>query len=217
MAHATKRSQAVAFLITFLPLLLSLGLLGNAARWKATAVHVQGVVTHLQVGKNSEGDPTYRATYTFQDEQGRAHSFTSSMGASRSTRVGHSATVLYLPGVPEHAAVDGIGLWFLPLTSLAFTGFWAGMGIHQIQRRRPEPDVVPEAVWIDAIVIGTEQVGERFVVLAERDRIYRSEPMDEDLGPWITGEPIEIRVDREDPEQYTVAYEAVLRRVRSET
>lgn len=212
------------------PLLIGLLLMFQAVTLSNSGVRVPGTIVSVEVIQADEGQHSFRPTYAFHDDHGQEHTFTPNMGQSWHRAVGQRVTVLYPAGHPEQAAVDGKSLWVGPSLLLFFSSCWALAGLALARRVRStaaqmqgvisheflRDDLLADGVRVDAIIIGVEAVGEQFVVVAQRDQIYRSPPLPGHLGDWLIGEPVEVWVDRQDPSSYVIDFGPVLERAAAE-
>lgn len=86
---------------------LGLLLIQHAWQFGTTAVETQGVVLR-HAKRVADRGTTYAPVVWFSDQGGGAHRFTSEVGASRPRyREGERVPVLYDPGAPGEAVIDG--------------------------------------------------------------------------------------------------------------
>lgn len=104
-----------------------------------TAQKTQGVVTDL-VRSTSSDSTTYQPVVEFQIQEGRIIEFTSNSGSNPPSYTrGESVEVLYDPGRPEKARINGFfSLWGLPVIfgGLGAVFFLIGAGMIAYGRKR---------------------------------------------------------------------------------
>ena len=114
----------IAALVVAAVLCLAGGLVaaGLAARFSLTAERAPGTVVRNVLDRDRSGDPqrsdsTFKPLVTFIARDGREVRFLSERGGSPPRyRPGERVEVLYAPGDPQDARLEGAsGLWSLPL------------------------------------------------------------------------------------------------------
>jgi hypothetical protein len=147
----SPRKMKIAAILKYVFALIGAGLLAGAMMWSvqtqrflAEAVTAQGRVVEL-VHSRSSDSTTYRPVVRFTDSRGEEIEFTSSTGSNPPSYArGEQVAVLYLPGAPQDARINGFfSLWGGPaiLGAIGSVFFLIGAGIILVpvlQRRRDE-------------------------------------------------------------------------------
>jgi hypothetical protein len=205
----------------------------SAAAFDAAAVRATAVIVDFEARRSSGSRPTttYAPIFEFSDREGRKHRATSTI--SRSTpehRIGQGVEVLYLPSAPEEARLDTWAERWVAVTILGSLGgvlSLVGLGLAAVGLRfaKQEPSADGEGApgdWpaeprtVQAKVVSVERgeaaVGRRpwFVVAQWRDpstgrvHVFESEEIDFDPSDHVLGRTVEVHIDSDDPEDYSV-------------
>lgn len=115
-----------------------------------TALRTQGVVIRLDKRHDDTSDTTYHPVIVFRDEHGDSQELSSTSGSyPPSYRVGDKLTVIYAPGHPRNAKIDGFfELWGWAVIGTAVGTFDVIIGVAMllapviIERFRRVPPVI---------------------------------------------------------------------------
>jgi hypothetical protein len=212
MAYTRGRMKTIGFLkhafalIGFAMLVGAVFWYQNTRAFVGAAVSAQGTVVDLVAVRSSDGT-TYRPVVRFQDGDGRTVEFSSSTSSNppRYSR-GEQLTVLYKPGDPHEAEIDGwFSLWGGPtiVAGLGSLFFLVGGGIIFAERARLRRE---EALRASGLRIDTDF---QSVELNTSLRVNGRHPF-RVLTQWQNPSTSEIHVFRSsnlwfDPEKYLPA------------
>lgn len=206
----------------------------SAAAFDAAAVRTTAVVVDFETRRSSGSKSTtttYAPMFEFSDREGtkrRVASATSSSGQEH--RIGQRVEVLYLPSAPEQARLDTWAERWLAVTILGSIGgvfSLVGLGLLAIglrfsKEQRPATGGESAGDWpteprtVQARVVSVERgearVGRRpwFVVAQWRDpatgrvHVFESEEIDFDPSEHVLGRTVEVHVDSDDPDDYSI-------------
>ncbi len=204
----------------------------SAAAFDAAAVRTTGVVVDFETRRSSGSKSTtttYAPVFEFSDRDGTKRRVTSATSSSgQEHKIGQRVEVLYLPSAPEQARLDTWAERWLAVTILGSIGgafTLAGLGLAAFGFRMPKQrPAVEESVGdgpteprtLRARVVSVERgeaaVGRRpwFVVAQWRDpatgrvHVFESEEIDFDPSEHVLGRTVEVHVDSDDPDDYSV-------------
>ncbi len=218
-------------LLTYVFLMVGAGLLAGAflfyrdtAGFLDTAVRADGTVIELAASRSSSGSTTYRPVVRFTASRGEAIEFTSSAGSNPpGYSEGDAVGVLYPAGSPRRARIDGFfSLWGAPLIfgGIGSVFFLIPFGIIATGRMKARRDaylrrngISIDTTFQSVALNESLSVNGRhpYVVLSQwqdpatsRVHVFQSGNVWYDPSSYLTGNPIKVFIQRNDPSKYVV-------------
>ncbi|NZA27241.1 DUF3592 domain-containing protein [Luteimonas sp. SJ-92] len=204
-------------------LLGALLLFSGTRSFLAEAVRAEGVVVDLERSRSSEST-TYRPVVLFTAQDGQEATFVSSSGSNPpSHRRGERVQVLYPPGRPEEARIDGFfPLWgavvILGGIGSAFFLIGGGMVLFGALKGRDARYLRANGMRIEAEITGVERneglsvngrspyciVGQWQNPTTSEVHVFRSDNIWFDPTDYLRTERMPVLIDRNKPGRYLV-------------
>ncbi len=224
------KTMQVLAIIKYLFSLIGLGMLFGAFllfngtnSFLSEATRAEGTVVDL-VRSRSSDSTTYAPVVTFMNQQGQDIEFVSSVSSNPpSYSIGEKVTVLYRPGEPQNAKIDGFfSLWFgvIILGALGSIFFLIGAGIiiTTLLKGRKEEYLKKNGVPIETDFQSVELNGSLsvngrhpFRVLSQwrnpatsEVHLFHSNNLWYDPTSYITSKRITVFIEPDNPKNYLV-------------